>query len=152
MAIIVPTTTPIIIQRGVVLNVRSIYNPVIKNPTVGINIRQVVSANVMSIKIAVEFFGGSFVSLSRIFGKSAMYLYTITTIMPRRNKYPANPTDKLKVLKHGQKRQFRNQNEAEQVAYDQMLLRPDLDLSVYKCDYCRGWHLTRLKNAESERR
>ncbi len=41
------------------------------------------------------------------------------------------------------KRKFRNEREALEAAEYQMLIKPSLELSVYKCDVCGGWHLTR---------
>lgn len=42
------------------------------------------------------------------------------------------------------KRKYRNENEATRTAEVQMLADMNLELSVYKCDVCRHWHLTRV--------
>ncbi|MEP6710244.1 MAG: hypothetical protein ABJA64_00820 [Candidatus Saccharibacteria bacterium] len=41
------------------------------------------------------------------------------------------------------KRRFANEKDAQQAADDQMLMKMDLELSVYQCRLCGGWHLTR---------
>lgn len=41
------------------------------------------------------------------------------------------------------KRQFLNEKEAEKAAEFQMLINPNLELSVYICNFCNKWHLTR---------
>lgn len=41
------------------------------------------------------------------------------------------------------KRRFANEREALAAADYQMLLKPDLELAVYQCQFCGGWHLTR---------
>lgn len=44
------------------------------------------------------------------------------------------------------KNRYATRAEAEMVAAQQMLIfansQPDLKLSVYKCGFCGGWHLT----------
>lgn len=64
--------------------------------------------------------------------------------MPRKNRQ----------IKHGRlviinncvlKRKFRNEREAQKAADYQMLINMNLELSVYKCDFCGMWHLTRNK-------
>jgi hypothetical protein len=42
-----------------------------------------------------------------------------------------------------QKRRFRSEKEALVVADYQMLITPGLELTVYTCETCGGWHLTR---------
>ncbi len=44
-----------------------------------------------------------------------------------------------------QKRRYGNEREALEVAAYQMLLKPELQLGVYKCELCGGWHLTSIK-------
>jgi hypothetical protein len=44
------------------------------------------------------------------------------------------------------KRRFTTKKLAEAAAEYQMLLKPELDLSVYTCGQCGGWHLTRNTN------
>ena len=41
------------------------------------------------------------------------------------------------------KRKFKNENEASRAADMQNLLDMSLNIGVYKCDSCNGWHLTR---------
>jgi hypothetical protein len=62
--------------------------------------------------------------------------------MPRRNNtivharfHFANNCDR--------KRRFAREKEALDAAEYQMLITPSLELAVYKCDLCGGWHLTR---------
>ena len=66
--------------------------------------------------------------------------------MPRRNSIP-KPIIRF-VLKNNcdAKRKYPTENAAIQTAEHQMLLNYDLELSVYKCDNCNKWHLTRNKN------
>jgi hypothetical protein len=42
-----------------------------------------------------------------------------------------------------EKRKHRSERDALDAASLQMLMHPELDLSVYKCDQCGKWHLTR---------
>jgi hypothetical protein len=42
------------------------------------------------------------------------------------------------------KRRFATKKLAEAAAEYQMLLKPELDLDVYVCGQCGGWHLTRI--------
>lgn len=62
--------------------------------------------------------------------------------MPRRNR-------QSKVVKRiylpascANKRRYANRLAAERQAYLNMLNQPDLELSAYNCDNCKGWHLT----------
>ncbi|MEI7918152.1 MAG: hypothetical protein WCH58_02105 [Candidatus Saccharibacteria bacterium] len=41
------------------------------------------------------------------------------------------------------KRQYLTERQANETAEYQMLINPDLELSVYKCNLCFKWHLTR---------
>ena len=41
------------------------------------------------------------------------------------------------------KRKFKSENDASRAAEMQNLIDMSLDISVYKCDGCEGWHLTR---------
>lgn len=41
------------------------------------------------------------------------------------------------------KRRYRNEKDAGDAAEFQMLQDMSLELSVYKCDLCKYWHLTR---------
>lgn len=62
--------------------------------------------------------------------------------MPRRNNTPRHQP---LVFKNScmQKRRFKTEKEALAAADYQMLVKPELELSVYKCQHCGGWHLTR---------
>jgi hypothetical protein len=61
--------------------------------------------------------------------------------MPRQNKtIPHKPFVFINNCK--QKRRLTNEREALKAADEQMLLKPDLELTAYKCDLCGGWHLT----------
>jgi hypothetical protein len=41
------------------------------------------------------------------------------------------------------KRQYSNERQAREVAEYQMLINTGLELSIYLCDDCHKWHLTR---------
>lgn len=65
--------------------------------------------------------------------------------MPRRNKtitHKKHQTANI-AMNCNSKRRFLNKNEAEKMAEYQMLINPDLQLSVYQCDLCHRWHLTK---------
>lgn len=47
------------------------------------------------------------------------------------------------------KRKFRNEKEAQEAAEFQMLQDMNLELSIYKCDMCIYWHLTRNTDSKS---
>lgn len=64
--------------------------------------------------------------------------------MPRKNNIiPHAPYQAPK--KPGGKRRFATKQQAEQAAEEQMLLKPDLTLYVYK-EIDSGWYLTRKKH------
>lgn len=65
--------------------------------------------------------------------------------MPRKNKTPQHTPYKFVNREAGKKR-FATKREAEQAAEHQMLLKPDLELFVYKSDTDGGWYLTRSKS------
>jgi len=65
--------------------------------------------------------------------------------MPRKNKtikHQSYSTDSLFCTK----RRYRNEKEAIDAAEYQMLKDMNLELTVYKCDLCKYWHLTRSTN------
>lgn len=62
--------------------------------------------------------------------------------MPRRNKTQKHTPFQLVNKEAGKKRYF-TKREAEAAAEYQMLLKPDLELYVYKSDIDGGWYLTR---------
>lgn len=73
--------------------------------------------------------------------------------MPRRHipqkhsRYQPPPSDQSCA----NKRRFPTEKQALYAAETQVLSDMQLTLGVYKCDSCRGWHLTSLsktKNAE----
>lgn len=41
------------------------------------------------------------------------------------------------------KRKYNSEREAVETGKYQMLIHPDLELDVYKCQLCNHWHLTR---------
>lgn len=62
--------------------------------------------------------------------------------MARKNKTTKHQSFTINNL-FCNKRRFRNEKEAQDAAEIQMLQDMNLELSVYKCDLCRYWHLTR---------
>ena len=65
--------------------------------------------------------------------------------MPRRNKTIKHT--KITLVNNCQtKRQYLTERQAREVANYQMLINNNLELSVYKCDSCNKWHLTRQNN------
>ena len=68
--------------------------------------------------------------------------------MPRRNNQQKNPTIKrvtsMPASTCKSKRRFSTEKIAIRAADDQMLKNSDLNLTIYKCSSCQGWHLTRL--------
>jgi hypothetical protein len=77
-----------------------------------------------------------------------MYLYTITAekefekSMPRKNNTPKHHSFRS-VNNCDTKRRYKTEKEALAAADYQMLVNQNLELSVYKCELCGGWHLTR---------
>ena len=62
--------------------------------------------------------------------------------MPRRNI--PQPHKPFHFASHcAQKRRFATEKAAEQVVDDQIFIDSKVKLSVYKCEHCSGWHLTR---------
>lgn len=62
--------------------------------------------------------------------------------MPRTNRQI--PHQKQNFMTGCQdKRKFKTEKEALAAADYQMLIKPRLELAVYKCDFCGAWHLTR---------
>ena len=62
--------------------------------------------------------------------------------MPRKNR--TQPHQPFRQTSNCQsKRRFASERQAKEAAEHQMLLKPDLELSAYKCELCGGWHLTR---------
>jgi len=66
-------------------------------------------------------------------------------IMPRKNKSIKHQPFSFSNL-FCTKKKYRNEKEALDAAEFQMLQYMNLELSVYKCDMCRYWHLTRGVN------
>ena len=63
--------------------------------------------------------------------------------MPRRNKtIPHKPYGGNDAC--AKKQRYANEKQALEVAAYQMLLKPALQLGVYKCTHCNGWHLTNI--------
>ncbi|HMI09778.1 MAG TPA: hypothetical protein VK497_05290 [Candidatus Saccharimonadales bacterium] len=65
--------------------------------------------------------------------------------MPRQNNTPKHQPFRF-ASNCEQKRRFGTEKEAQDAAEYQMLLKPNLELSTYKCDLCGGWHLTRSQS------
>ena len=64
--------------------------------------------------------------------------------MPRKHK-PTPHVPFTAIQSCQTKRQFKNEPDATKAAELQMLMHLDLELSVYLCDQCKYWHLTRQK-------
>jgi hypothetical protein len=62
--------------------------------------------------------------------------------MPRKNNAPKHAPFHF-ASNCQAKRRFTSEREAQATADHQMLIKPDLELTVYKCELCGGWHLTR---------
>ena len=63
--------------------------------------------------------------------------------MPRRNNRQSKAAKRIySPTSCTNKRRYANKLAAERQAYINMLSQPDLELSVYSCDSCKGWHLT----------
>lgn len=67
--------------------------------------------------------------------------------MPRKNK---NKPHEYYIVAHtdSNKRRFATRRQAEEAANEQMLLKPDLQLYVYK-GLDGGWYLTRKESGQS---
>jgi len=63
--------------------------------------------------------------------------------MPRRNKPVKHARLEPRFDNCDSKRQYLTEREAKATAEYQMLINFDLELSVYKCNMCHKWHLTR---------
>jgi hypothetical protein len=62
--------------------------------------------------------------------------------MPRHNQYTKHQPFVLHKSCDS-KRSYKNEIEAQKIAELQMLENINLELSVYKCDSCKFWHLTK---------
>ncbi|MEI6850722.1 MAG: hypothetical protein WCK26_02020 [Candidatus Saccharibacteria bacterium] len=62
--------------------------------------------------------------------------------MPRKNKTIKHQSYQSNRL-FCDKRRYKNETDAQNAAEFQMLEKMTLELSVYKCNLCRYWHLTR---------
>jgi len=61
--------------------------------------------------------------------------------MPRKNR--TLPHTPFRFTTNCQKkRRFSSEREAKEAADYQMALKPELELTTYKCELCGGWHLT----------
>lgn len=141
-----PSTIPTVVHHGLVWKLLSPITPRIVRPISGTNIRHVVSPMVPSIKTTGETVGVGVVP--RLFGDVLIYIYTVTESqgnchsMPRKNHTPPHQPLRM-VIPCGSKRRFPNERQANEAADYQMLVKPELELSTYKCEFCGGWHLTR---------
>ncbi len=65
--------------------------------------------------------------------------------MPRKNKIAKH--QRLSINKFDcNKKRYQNARQAQDAAELQMLEDMNLNLSVYKCNLCQYWHLTRQNN------
>jgi len=62
--------------------------------------------------------------------------------MPRKNKSTHHQRFSGSIFQCTKKK-YKNEKEAQDAADFQMLENMSLELSVYKCDVCKYWHLTR---------
>jgi hypothetical protein len=62
--------------------------------------------------------------------------------MPRKSYPTKHKRINYSLISCGSKRKYKNQNEAENIAEIQMLINQNIELGVYKCEYCNYWHLT----------
>jgi hypothetical protein len=146
---IIPIANVIIVKYGFVLKAWSSMIPIIVPPTVGTNIRQVVPMAVLNnINAADPSESGALFD----FGVRIIYSYCNSLIficrdpMPRRNQQIKYVRSVINIRTCDSKRRFINQRKAVEAAEYQMLIKNDLELEVYQCDVCFGWHLTRSKN------
>lgn len=67
--------------------------------------------------------------------------------MPRQNKTIPHQKfiTKVNFKNCNNKIRHKNEKDAKNVAELQMLQKPNLELSTYKCEICNFWHLTRIK-------
>lgn len=70
--------------------------------------------------------------------------------MPRRNNAPKQQRTPFQAGECSSKQRFANQVAAQRQAEILMLQQPGLELSVYHCHRCNGWHLTSRQIGESE--
>lgn len=69
--------------------------------------------------------------------------------MPRKNRQiPHSPLHFINGCRS--KRRFATEREALAAAEYQMLVKMELELAVYKCDLCGGWHLTRQTRSNNQ--
>lgn len=65
--------------------------------------------------------------------------------MSRKNKTIRHQPSSNRIICN--KRCYRNEKEAQNAAEFQMLENMSLELSIYRCNLCRYWHLTK-KNSK----
>ncbi len=143
-AITLPITTPMSSQSGAVWRWVSIALPTSRSPTIGTNIRQVVSPIVVSMKRAPD--GDSGIACSSV-GLVLMYLYTIAARgdnhkMPRRNRPQKQPPKYSAPHTTQSKTRYASRQAAEQAAKEQMKYHLDLVLHAYQSPTDGGWYLT----------
>ncbi|MDB5168152.1 MAG: iviTM7 [Candidatus Saccharibacteria bacterium] len=71
--------------------------------------------------------------------------------MPRRNQTQSYQPFRF-VSNCQQKRRFSTERQAQESAEYQMLVQSNITLSVYKCELCGGWHLTRQAGEQTAKR
>lgn len=69
--------------------------------------------------------------------------------MPRRH-IPSKHTPYQPNFGCTGKKRYAKVTQAERAKEEAELLTPDLELAVYRCQYCSGWHLTSRKSSSSK--
>lgn len=153
-----PRTIPVIINHGDTPKCRSAQTPNNVHPIEGTNIRHVVSPIVANITPVCSV-SGAFWSSETDCLLSIAYIIPFFTVycletMPRKN-YPkkrqktlhiASPTPDIASTLYvacREKRRFPTEKQALHDAETRMLGDITLELTVYRCAHCQGWHLTR---------
>ncbi|MCA9342216.1 hypothetical protein KC945_02315 [Candidatus Saccharibacteria bacterium] len=62
--------------------------------------------------------------------------------MPRKNRPILAPKPNLQATSCLSKRRYASKKQAQTAADKRMLLSQDLELNIYHCNQCLGWHLT----------
>lgn len=68
--------------------------------------------------------------------------------MPRKNSQTKHLRFTRTVINCNEKRKYPTEKMAQSAADYQMLINYQLELSVYKCEFCKKWHLTKNTNDE----
>lgn len=155
-----PRTIPVIINHGDTPKCRSAQTPNNVHPIEGTNIRHVVSPIVANITPVCSVSGAFWSSetdclLSIAYIVSSFTVYCLET-MPRKN-YPKKPKKTLHIASSTpdiastlyvacrEKRRFPTEKQAQYAADTGMLTDTNVELDIYECVHCGGWHLTSKK-------